>query len=274
MQNLLQLILRYSSVWSFLILEAISFYLVIQFNQKQNSIFLSSASQVSGSIYERYDKITDYLNLKKQVESLKQENSKLRALITNTNDSEFLHSTPLDSLIESSRYIAAGVINKSLIGRNNTITINKGRLHGVEPHMGVINSDGLVGIVRNVSDKYAVVMSVYHSKSRISALIKGKDLHGSLIWENMDNRYMNLKYIPKYYDEVSKGDTIVTSSYSNIFPSNIELGTIEEVREKQDDSNFIIKVKMNHQFHKLDYVYVVDFLDKEEKEELQKELNE
>ena len=274
MQNLLQLILRFSSVWTFLILEVLSFYIVIQYNQRQGKIFFSSAGRISGELYERYDRVTDYLSLKKQVESLKDENSRLRAQIDNYNTAEYLSALPLDSVVENAQFIPAGIISKSVINRNNTITVNRGRNHGIEPHMGVINSNGIVGIVRNVTDRYAVVMSLFHSKSKISAAVKGRpDVYGSLVWESMDTRYMSLKYIPKYKEEIQLGDTIVTTAYSNIFPQNIELGFIEKIERGQDDPHFQIKVRMKEQLSKLDYVYVVKFLDRAERDFLNQPLD-
>ena len=274
MQNLLQLILRFSSVWTFLILEALSFYIVIQYNQRQGKIFFSSASRISGNLYERYDRMTDYFSLKKQVESLKDENSQLRAQLDNYNTAEYLTALPLDSVMDNAKFIPAGIISKSVLNRNNTITINRGRNHGIEPHMGVINSSGIIGIVRNVTDRYAVIMSIFHSKTQISAAVKGReDVYGSLVWESMDTRYMNLKYIPKYKEEIQPGDTIVTTAYSNIFPQQIELGTIEKIERGQDDPHFQIKVKMKEQLSKLDYVYVVKFLDRAERDFLNQPLD-
>ena len=273
MQNLIQLILRYSSVWSFLFLEVLSLYLVIQFNQRQNNIFFSSAGRVSGGVYEQMDELTDYVGLRKQINELTVENARLRGLLNNYNYTESQTSLSPDSIVEYINFIPAVIISKSIVGKNNSITINRGRLHGIEPHMGVISSDGIVGIVRNVTDHYSVIMSTFHSKSKVSALVKGRGALGTLSWENLDTRFMNLKDIPIYYEEVAVGDTVVTSSYSNMFPENIVIGEISEINPVKNENNLSIKVRMKNKFHTLDYVYVVDFLNKEEKEALQKELN-
>lgn len=274
MQNLLQLILRYSTLFSFLILEFLAFFMVVQYNQKQNKIFASSSSKIVGDLYMRYDRVKDFLGLRNQLNDLKAENASLRSKLDKFLENQDIAYELIDSLKENIKYIPATVISRSDVGKNNTLTLDKGKIDGIMPHMGVITKNGIVGIVRNVSDHFSVVMSIYHSQSKISTVIKSRDINGSLVWEDLDMHYMNLNYVPKFYKEISPGDTLVTSSYSSIFPPGIEIGFIEEISEKEGDNNFVIRVKMKDSFYKINNVYVVDIKDRLEKDILTKEANE
>ncbi len=269
MQNLIQLILRYSTFWSFVIIEGLCFYMVVQFNQRQGKIFSNSVDRFVGSIYNRYDKITDYFNLGSQIEDVKKENASLRADLTKYAAFLSQGETDIDSLDGSFIFIPAKVIGKSFIGRNNNFTINKGLEDGIEEHMGVISANGVVGIVTKVNEKYALVMSNFHQKTKISAAIKDRKIHGSLVWDEMDTRYMDLDFIPDYV-KVEEGDTVMTSGYSYIFPEGIVIGTVHKVAQTEKNY-FDIMVKVNNTFNGLEHVYVVKDIRNRELDQLEEE---
>ena len=74
------------------------------------------------------------------------------------------------------------VINNSVTGFNNFLTIDKGLADGVRPRMGVLAPDGMVGIVRVVTKNYSLVLSVLNQQSKISVALKKTGHFGSLIW--------------------------------------------------------------------------------------------
>jgi rod shape-determining protein MreC len=94
--------------------------------------------------------------------------------------------------------------------------------------MGVINNLGLVGIIENTSPRYSTVISILNVKSRINAKIKKSNHFGSLIWNGKSTGFVQLIDVPRLAS-VRKGDTIVTGMQSEIFPENINIGTIEKI---------------------------------------------
>ena len=74
-----------------------------------------------------------------------------------------------DTLYE---YIPAQVVNNSTTQANNYIIINKGAVDGIKRDLSVISSDGIVGVVTDVSRHYASIMSLLHSKSVVGVRIK------------------------------------------------------------------------------------------------------
>lgn len=66
------------------------------------------------------------------------------------------------------------------------------------------------------------------------------------------------------------GDAVVTSGYSSIFPENILIGTIEDFELNQGEGFYVIRVKLSIDFKNLTHVEVVEKIDREEINELEK----
>jgi rod shape-determining protein MreC len=147
--------------------------------------------------------------------------------------------------------------------------LNKGRRHGIDKDMAVITSNGVVGTVVNASEDFAWVMSVLNKQTKISGRIVKNNQMGTVVWNGLDATYGTLTDIPAHV-KIAKGDTIVTSGFSYIFPAGILLGTIEDFRVEQGEHFYVIPFKFSVDFNSLDYVYVVKNLLKEEQEKLEK----
>ena len=270
MRNLLLFFVKYNAFFVFVLLEIISFYLIVNFNKKQGDIYISSANSISGTFYERYDKIKRFWYLNDYNIQLAEDNKRLMEQLENAYyDGEVDTLFVKDSLYtQQYSYIPAVVVNNSVNRHNNYITLNRGSKHGIEKNTGVISSGGLVGIVLKTSKNYSAVMSLLHRNTRISATIKGNDYFGSLVWKDNNPRQMTLEDVPKHID-VHKGDTIVTTSYSHMFPQGLMIGTIDTVRSDGGSYSYSIDVNLSSDLNKIKYVYVVKDLMKEEKLKLE-----
>jgi rod shape-determining protein MreC len=174
-------------------------------------------------------------------------------------------------------YITAKVVNSSTTLPNNFLTINKGTADGIKPEMGVICGSGVVGIVQQVSTHYSTVMTLLHTKSKVSAKINANGFYGSLVWgEELNAHESILKDIDKTVP-VKKGDTISTTEFSALFPAGIMIGKVIESKLNPGSNFNAIKVGLSTNFNNLSYVYVVDNLKKNEQrilEEATKKSNE
>ena len=250
---------RFGSWVTFLVLEAISLTLVVEYNQYQNQIFAHSANVVTGTINKKKNGVFQYLTLTDENEQLQAENARLREALSALQASSAVpdssHRFP-EALRKRYEFLPAKVINKTLLGQNNYFTIDRGTRDSIVSHMGVIGDQGLIGIITNVSKHYSKVMTILHPQTRISASIKGQDYFGSLFWEGRNPNFMTLEDIPKIVD-VSPGDTIITSGYSNIFPPNIVIGTVDKSGLKPGDGGRTISVKLINNLSSLTYAYVI-----------------
>ena len=257
MKEIIKLILKYHFTIIFILLEIVSFSLIIRHNEYQRAIFSENASTLFGNVSSTITSIKDYFRLKEMNESLANEN----ILLKNRLEAyEFLQDTIIQrTVVEGSipvyEYIGAKQVNATYNRTKNYITLNRGRKNGLQKEMAVCTPEGIVGLIQDLSDHFAVVIPLINVDSRISAKIKKNNYYGSLQWDGNDYAYSYLNDIP-YHVEVNAGDTIVTSGLSKIFPEGIVVGYVESV--DKETANFLkIKVKLAVDFKRINHVYVI-----------------
>ena len=275
MRNLLNFLLKYNHRFLFILLEVISFVLLFRFNHYQHSVYFSSANAVAGKVYEVSGGITSYFHLKSVNEDLLDRIMELEQQNHNLEDALGRHlsdSTELNSIrnLPNTDYqvFKARVINNSLNLVDNYITLNRGSKDGIRPEMGVVDGNGVVGIVYDTSSHYSRVISVLNSKSSISCKIVGSEYFGYLKWEYGDSRYAYLKDLPRHA-EFNLGDTVVTSGYSTVFPEGIMIGTVDDMADSNDGLSYLLKVKLATDFGKVSEVRVIARTGQHEQKELE-----
>ena len=135
--------------------------------------------------------------------------------------------------------------------------------------MGVISSRGIVGIVKDVSDNFSSVISVLHKDSKISAKIKKYGDVGSVLWNGYNYRRASLIDIPTHVP-ITRGDTIITSGFSSVFPEGIVIGKIIDHRIESGNTFYTITIEFSEDFNKLSYVYIIKNFFKNEQNDLEK----
>ena len=277
MRNLLNFLLKYNYWLLFILLEVICFVLLFRFNNYQQSVFFTSANVVAGKVYEVSGGISSYFHLKSVNEDLLDRNMALEQQITNLENR--LKDYRIDSItMNSIRYLEqadykifkAHVIRNSLNQADNYITLDKGSSSGIRPEMGVVDANGVVGIVYKTSPHYSTVIPLLNSKSSISCKIVGSEYFGYLKWEYGDSRYAYLKDLPRHA-EFNLGDTVVTSGYSTVFPAGIMVGTVDDMSDSHDGLSYLLKIKLATDFGKVSNVRVIARTGQEEQQTLEKE---
>lgn len=275
MRNLLNFLLKYNYWFLFVFLEVVCFVLLFRFNNYQQSVFFTSANVVAGKVYEVSGGITSYFHLKSVNEDLLDRNMALELRITNLEN--LLRDHRIDSVAMNSirtleqedyRIFKAHVIRNSLNRADNYITLDQGSSSGIRPEMGVVDGNGVVGIVYKTSPSYSLVISVLNSKSSISCKIVGSEYFGYLKWEYGDSRYAYLKDLPRHA-EFNLGDTVVTSGFSTVFPAGVMVGTVDDMADSNDGLSYLLKIKLATDFGKLGNVRVISRSGQEEQKELE-----
>lgn len=274
MLNLFRFIARYHFFFLFLLLEVISLTLYFSYNYFPQAYYFRMATSVHGAIRGRIAAINQYFSLKSANQQLAVENALLRS---GSRDAFLLVDThsfwKKDTLyLQQYKYTPARVVANSIGRRNNFIMINKGTFSGVKPDMGVIGPQGVVGIVVAASEHFASVMSLLHSATTISVKLKKNNEMASVIWEGGDPEKASLINLSSQV-KISKGDTVITSGYSLIFPEGIMVGTIDEFEMNPDDNFYSATIRLSTRFSSLSYVYVVQNLLKKEQQGLVEKQN-
>lgn len=264
MGNLLRFFLKYQVFLLFLLLEVFSVVLLVNNSYFQRAKVVRYTSDMASVINGHITSFTQYLHLKEVNTSLAEENARLK----NKLDWYLSKDTTIrGNRIDSTRglnysYLKAEVVNNSINKQHNYLVIDKGGVDGIKPEMGIVTSDGIVGVVLSTSKNYANVVSMLNQSFRASARLKHSDYFGSLAWDGKDYRYMNLSDIPQHV-KIKVGDTVETSGYSSLFPPGVFIGLVESY--KVQGGNFLqLRVRLKIDFKKLRYVDVVTSYRKEE----------
>lgn len=277
MSELLKFFVKYSSWFLFAIYLVAGFALLFSRNPYQHHVYLSSANIVASGVYRATNNVTSYFSLRDINEDLQRRNSdleleiyRLKDVIRGYCEKAYADTMTTDSALTRYNFLIAHVINNSINRSHNYITIQKGRLDGVEPEMGVMDQNGIVGIVNVVGDHTARLISVLNPYLRLSCKIKGQAQVGSLVWDGRDPGEAILEELPKHAKFVN-GDTIVTSGYSSVFPEGVPVGTVISGSRDREDNFYTLRVRLFTDFSTLSTVRIIRDNMKEELADVEKD---
>ena len=276
MQQIVYFLKKFRYFLLFLILEILALIFTVQHHSYHKSKFVNSANFISGGFYNKISNINDFFHLKTENKLLIEENTRLKNLLAKKpitiNSGDF---SIIDSSLYSQKYeyTAAKIINNNFTKRNNFLTLNKGNNHGVIADMGVINSNGIIGVVKNISSNYSTVLSILNKSSKINVRLKNSNHYGTLIWDGKDYNILQITDIPRQA-AIKITDTIITGGKSVIFPEGIPVGVIKDFKFENNQYQQI-NISLFNDMSAIGYVQVVKNLEKKEQLNLeQKVVNE
>lgn len=263
MRNLLNFFIRYGAWFLFVFYAAISCFLLFQRNPFQHHVYLTSANAVVSGVYDVAANVTGYINLRDINADLQRRTADLESeVIALREHNRALRQQLLQDSLRTTdslgrfQFILATVVNNSVVNPYNYITVNKGRLDSIQPEMGVMDQNGVVGVVNTVSDHHARIISLLNPNFRLSCKLRGNDAFGSLVWDGKSPYEAILEELPKQV-RFHKGDTIITSGYSAVFPEGIPVGTIIGSTRGEDDNFNTLRIKLLTDFSTLSTVKVI-----------------
>jgi len=266
MSQLIKILFYYRISLVFLLLEFISGWLIIRNNSYQSAGMFVNANHFFAYIYDITNNVGNFINLRTQNEILQKENARLNGLL---NQKQKSNTASLVAL--SQDFIAAKVIDNSILRSNNYIIIDKGLKDGIRPNMGVISSNGIVGKVKDCSENFSTIYSFLHSSLQISSRIKGSVGSSGLCsskWTDTSNPYLaDIVELPLYL-KIKPKDTVVTSGFGGVFPGDYMIGTVLNVKDEPASGTRKIKIKLSTDFSHLTHVYVVKTFQKQELDSL------
>ncbi len=230
-----------------------------------------------GDIHTGIRQVIHYFSLGRENRLLNDEVARLRERLTayelRATAREYETDTPghpaEDMLDISYAYRTARVVNHSISGMQNLITLNRGLQDGLRPDMAVISDGAVAGYVVNVSDKFAVAVSILNTHFRTSGRLSGSDYFGSVSWDGLRTDEVVLSEVPKYAP-IAVGDTVVTTDYSSYFPPGLRIGTVRSF-ELVNNTYYDARVRLFADMAALNHVLLVDYTDREEKIDLENE---
>ena len=271
MRNIFLFIRLYFNLIFFLLLQGLSIYLIVHYSNYHHAAFGNLTNQLTGKVNTQYSRVDNYFHLKRTNDSLVKANEalynklKIDFELPDTTSKSVIDTIRIDSLLQYRKYTYryARVVSNSIAAQNNFIVLSGGKKQLLREGMGIVDiNNAVVGIITEVTNDYAVVMSLLHKDSKLSGkLFKGGET-GTVNWDGKEPNILTLSNIPKSA-KVANGDTIITSGFSTAFPKGMMIGTVTAVYAETSTSNFRIKFRTSANFYNLQYVYAIDNAEQE-----------
>lgn len=265
MNNLWDFLQRHLHWFLFGVLEVVSLVLLFQYNSYHNSVWLSSANAVTGTVYQWRAEVASFFTLKQANKELTLRNYHLErqlAQMRRLHAEQTARPTAEEekglAFLNQYNVVPAKVIANELDRADNLLTIDRGEADGIEPGMGVACGNGIVGVTYLTSSHYTVVIPVLNChSSRISCAIRGHGYFGVLRWYGEDATHAFVEDIPRHA-RFKRGDWVETNGFSSIFPAGISVGRVEQVYNSRDGSSYRLKVRLSTDFGNLHDVVVIN----------------
>ncbi|MCW3491352.1 rod shape-determining protein MreC [Dethiobacter alkaliphilus] len=180
---------------------------------------------------------------------LQQENNRLRAMLDFAERSDY-------------ELIPAAVVARDPSNWFYTITINRGRNHGVRDGMAVMTSEGLIGNVYSAQEFSSQVLLLTDGRRAVSSLVQRSREPGEVevgVVENDPDRpgYLRMINLPREAN-IQPGDTIISSGLGEMFPKGLLIGHVLETMEDELGITQYAFLKPAANFNRLEEVFVVD----------------
>lgn len=167
------------------------------------------------------NRLDEYKGLIQENQQLKKDNDELRGTLDKTES------------IRDYTPIQGTVIARSSDRWFKQMTINRGEEHGVEKNMAVITGEGMVGKVQSAGAFHSNVqlLSGFDESNKISSWIVREDEDNAFgLIEGYDSESGRLLLEGISLDEeLEEGDVVMSSGLGGVFPSDLRIGTVDEV---------------------------------------------
>lgn len=276
-KNLMKNIIKWKNI-----IIAVIIFLIIAITLI-NSIRYEKASSVSNKSFDVFSKISmagakiknKFIGQSKEseIEELKQENAKLRnELIKNTmQKNDITQLTELKKALKfvtdenANSFVSADIVAKNSGNYYKTFTISAGTNSGVKQDSIVVNGEGLVGRVYQVSQNYSKAISIIDNRSPISFEIMGRNEDTGMLSQDIRMAEIEDESLIKGYmfdaNSPVKIGEIVTTSGLGLYPAGIPIGKVEQIIP---DNQNILKYVIVRPFVDLTHIDKVMIFNKKE----------
>src|SRR5262244_3816945 len=148
--------------------------------------------------------------------------------------------------------MVARVIGSSADPNSNVIYLDQGQRDGIRKNMGVITPEGVVGKVLESFRDTSQVLLLTDRDSGVGAMIADSRIQSPV--GGTGEPLLNMKYVGND-DEVAVGSRVVTSGMDRIFPKDLPVGVITQVKPGGQYKQ--IRVKPSANLEKLEEVIVL-----------------
>jgi len=201
----------------------------------------------------------------KEINELKAENEILRqktmqlALLNSSLLSYQYENEVLRQMLEYQRLshdelIPARVISQGISPLMSSIMVDVGQNQGIRENQAVLSINGIVGKTISVGKKASVVQIMTDYNFRISVKLEESENTGILRWKQGNT--FEVWEIPKT-ENIRIGERIITSGFSNIFPTNLPVGEVMDIVDLEEMLQTVVIARAFTNFRVLEHVFIV-----------------
>ncbi|WP_343747152.1 rod shape-determining protein MreC [Fluviicola sp.] len=273
MRNLIAFFKRFQIFLVFVLLQVVALSAYVQYSDFARLQFFSSASKINGGLFEVRNAVAKHFNLEKTNRKLEWENAQLRAKLKESNykvGRDFIQIEDTN-YHQQYKYIPAVVINNTYDKRNNYMTIDIGKNHGIQKGWGVISSKGVVGIVHLVGDSYALVKTILSKNINVDVSMRDGGAFGLLKWDGVNPKICQVTGISNDIS-IKKFTKVITRGGSGIYPKGIPVGVITKRKTIEGKPLWDLQVRIAEDFRTIQNVYVIKNVMLDELRELEEKI--
>ena len=260
---------EYKEYFVLTLLLIISISLISQNESKQVKKIRTIAFGGFAVVHSISSGIRDIFANKEEIEELKKLNADLM-LKVNLLREYGLENRELKELLnfkDTTNYelVPGKIISKLVSKTHGNFIVNIGLSDSVKAGMPIVNSDGLVGIITDVSEDFSVVRTLGNSELNLAVTNQRSNVNGILSW---NGNQLVIKNIPTNFDN-EIGDRIVTSEFSTMLPPSIPVGLISEKETNIAGVLSNLVVQPFTDFNAMKNIFAVKYIESEQVNELE-----
>ncbi len=148
----------------------------------------------------------------------------------------------------------------SLSGHRLPVTaiIDRGARDSVFVNQPVINQDGLIGRVINVTDRFATVQLLTHPANRVAVRVEKSREMG--IVRYLAGEGMIMDNFP-IHGTIAVGDTIISSELGGVYPPGLGVATVTDVQRNEHEAFAKVRLQPVVNFHSIEELFLLRVAD-------------
>lgn len=152
--------------------------------------------------------------------------------------------------------VAAEVSGREADNWYEKLTLNKGSKDGIAEGMAVVDQNGLVGKIVNVTSNTSQVLLIIDSSGSLGGMMQKSSIQGVLQGIGGGKGLINMTKLP-YNADIQLNDVVVTSGVGGVFPAGLLVGTVVKVNTSADGLSKEAIIEPYADFNDIQFVLVV-----------------
>ncbi len=241
-------------LWLYIVL---SFLLLLSSESMVAEGLRSTGLALVGALDEVSSSVGNYFNLEETNRRLRKENTRLAYENFQLQDA-LLENVRLRKILQFSYSVDYDLLPAKVVGFSpqtqvTGLLLSSDQIRSIKKNSAVMTADGLVGKVVKISGRYAIAQILFDPNIRVSARVQRNRELGLIKWDGAKG--LLLDQVANTVN-IEVGDVVYTSGMSRIYPANIKIGVVSEVKKQENVLFQNIRVIPSVNFDALDEVLI------------------